>query len=97
MLTTVFSGITEVAALEALARLPGAAVKVSHDVRRTRLHAKAWLFHRETGLHTAYVGSANLTATALGGGQEWMVKVCAADLPHAVQRIYSHVPGECFA
>jgi superfamily II DNA or RNA helicase/HKD family nuclease len=86
VLTTVFSGITEVEALEALARLPGVQVKVSHDVRRTRLHAKAWLFHRETGLHTAYVGSANLTATALGGGQEWMVKVCAADLPHVIEK-----------
>ena len=27
---------------------------------------EGWLFHRNTGLHTAYVGSANLTATALG-------------------------------
>jgi superfamily II DNA or RNA helicase/HKD family nuclease len=93
VLTTVFTGTTELAALEMLARLPGARVKVSHDVRRTRLHAKAWLFHRETGLHTAYVGSANLTVPALGGGQEWMVKVSAADLPHVIEKFRGTFEG----
>src|SRR5262249_10569452 len=65
LLTTTFTGTTERAALDYLARLPGVEVKVSLDVRRTRLHAKAWLLHRDSGLTTAYVGSANLTATAL--------------------------------
>ncbi len=44
MLTTVFTGTTEPSAVESLARLPGARVKISYDTRRTRLHAKAWLF-----------------------------------------------------
>ena len=86
LLTTTFTGTTEVAALDTFARLPGAEVRVSYDTRRTRLHAKAWLFRRDTGLTTAYVGSANLTSTALGAGQEWMVKVCAADLPHVIEQ-----------
>jgi superfamily II DNA or RNA helicase/HKD family nuclease len=86
LLTTTFTGTTEIEALDQLASLPGVQVKVSYDVRRTRLHAKAWLFHRESGLTTAYVGSANLTATALTGGQEWMVKLCAADLPHVIEK-----------
>jgi len=86
VLTTVFQAITEVEALDALGGLPGAEVKISYDVRRTRLHAKAWLFNRDSELHTAYVGSANLTATALGSGQEWMVKLCAADLPHVIDK-----------
>jgi superfamily II DNA or RNA helicase/HKD family nuclease len=93
VLTTVFTGTTEVNAVESLALLPGATVKISYDVRRTRLHAKAWLFHRETGLHTAYVGSANLTSTALGSGQEWMVKVCAADLPHVIEKFRGTFEG----
>jgi superfamily II DNA or RNA helicase/HKD family nuclease len=93
LLTTVFSGTTEVEALDRLARLPGAQVKISYDVRRTRLHAKAWLFHRDSGLSTAYVGSANLTATALGGGQEWMVKVCAADLPQVIGKFQGTFDG----
>lgn len=86
VLTTVFTQTTELEAVELLASLPGAEVKVSYDTRRTRLHAKAWLFYRDTGLHTAYVGSANFTSTALGSGQEWMVKACAADLPHVIDK-----------
>ncbi len=86
LLTTTFTQTTEVAALDAIAGLPGAQVKVSYDTRRTRLHAKAWLFHRRSGLSTAYIGSANWTHTALGPGQEWMVKVCAADLPHVLDK-----------
>ncbi|MEI9951903.1 MAG: DUF3427 domain-containing protein [Pseudomonadota bacterium] len=86
VLTTVFTKTTELAAVELLAALPHAQVKVSYDDRRTRLHAKAWLFRRETGLDTAYIGSANFTSTALGSGQEWMVKACAADMPDIIDR-----------
>ncbi len=86
LLTTTFTGTTEVAALDSLAKLPRARVKVSYDTRRTRLHAKAWLFYRNSGVTTAYIGSANLTSTALGSGHEWMVKVCAGDLPHVIDR-----------
>jgi superfamily II DNA or RNA helicase len=86
LLTTTYRGVTELAALDELARLPNAEVRVSFDTRRTRLHAKAWLFHRLSGLSTAYVGSANLTSTALGAGHEWMVKVCAADLAHVINQ-----------
>lgn len=86
ILTTVFLGTTELAALDRLARLPGAEVKVSYDTRRTRLHAKAWIFHRASGLSTAYVGSANFTRTALAAGHEWTVKVSAHDLAHVVEK-----------
>jgi HKD family nuclease len=86
LLTTTFQGVTQVAALDELARLPGAEVRVSFYTRRTRLHAKAWLFHRRTELTTAYIGSANLTSTALGAGHEWMVKVCTGDLAHVLQQ-----------
>lgn len=86
IITTTYTGATEAAAVVELASLPGVAVKVSYDGRRTRLHAKAWLFHRATGLSTAYVGSANLSAPALTAGLEWMMKVAAAELPEVVKK-----------
>jgi HKD family nuclease len=86
LLTTTYTGATEAAAIEMLARLPGAQVRVSYDARRTRLHAKAWLFSRLSGLDTAYVGSANLSQAALFGGHEWTVKASAADLPAVVEK-----------
>ncbi len=89
VLTTVFTGSTEVEAVEDVARLPNASIRVSYDVQRTRLHAKAWLFtrHRDgEDLHTAYVGSANLTKTALSEGHEWTMKASARDLPDVVKK-----------
>lgn len=75
ILTTTYTGATEARALDELARLPGCEVRVSLDGRRTRLHAKAWLFHRASGFGSAYVGSANLSGAALTGGLEWTVKL----------------------
>ncbi|MBL0418920.1 DUF3427 domain-containing protein [Ramlibacter sp. AW1] len=75
ILTTTYTGATEARALDELARLPGCEVRVSLDGRRTRLHAKAWMFHRDTGFGSAYIGSANFTGAALTGGLEWTVKL----------------------
>ncbi|PHX65676.1 MAG: ATP-dependent helicase [Gemmatimonadetes bacterium] len=75
VLTTTYTGATEQVALDMLARLTGCEVKVSLDGRRTRLHAKAWIFHRATGFGSAYIGSANLSGAALLGGLEWTVKL----------------------
>lgn len=74
VLTTTYTGATEIEALDDLARLNGCEVRVSLDGRRTRLHAKAWIFKRQTGFGSAYVGSANLSGAALMGGLEWTVK-----------------------
>ena len=48
VITTVFTGSTERKALDWLVEC-GAQVKVSYDTKSTRLHAKAWLFRRDTG------------------------------------------------
>ncbi|WP_224362857.1 DUF3427 domain-containing protein [Hyalangium versicolor] len=83
VLTTTYMGATDRRALDALAAL-GAEIRVSYETRTTRLHAKAWLFHRKTGFSTAYIGSSNLSRSALLDGLEWNVRVAAAEQPHIV-------------
>ena len=85
VIASVYTGSTERRALDALVDL-GAQVKVSYEVARTRLHAKAWLFHRRSGLHTAYIGSSNLTHTAQVDGLEWNVRVSATENPDVIER-----------
>jgi HKD family nuclease len=77
VLTTTYTGSTEAAALDWLSEL-GADVRVSYDTTGTRLHAKAWLFHRDSGFATAYVGSSNLTHWAQATGLEWNVRISGA-------------------
>ena len=86
VLTTTYTGSTEAKALDALVEL-GAEVRVSYDLSATRLHAKAWLFHRRTAFDTAYVGSSNLTHSAQVAGLEWNVRVSAARNPDVIHKI----------
>jgi superfamily II DNA or RNA helicase/HKD family nuclease len=83
VLTTTYMGATDREALDAIARLPGAEVRVSFDARRTRLHAKAWLFHRASGFSSVYVGSANVSSAALSDGIEWNLKASEVE-SHAI-------------
>ncbi len=85
VLTTTYTGSTEKAALDQLVDL-GAAVRVSYDLTATRLHAKAWVFHRRTGFTTAYVGSSNLTHSAQVTGVEWNVRASAARNPDVLAK-----------
>ena len=80
VLTTIYTGSTERAALDQLTRL-GADVRISYDVSTTRLHAKAWTFHRRSGFSTAYVGSSNLTHSAQLTGLEWNIRASSARNP----------------
>ncbi|MGW2161118.1 DUF3427 domain-containing protein [Nonomuraea sp. NPDC001699] len=83
VVTTTYIGATDRLALDRLAAM-GAEIRVSYDTRMTRLHAKAWLFHRGNGLSTAYVGSSNLSRTALSHGLEWNVRLAQAEQPHLI-------------
>ena len=86
LVTTTYTNSTEAAALDALAAI-GVEIKVSYDVTTTRLHAKSWLFHRHRGATTAYVGSSNLTHSALVTGLEWNVRVSGLRNPDVVAKI----------
>ncbi|MFV8752825.1 DUF3427 domain-containing protein [Nannocystaceae bacterium ST9] len=86
VLTTVYTGATEVEALARLVAL-GADVRVDYEGRATRLHAKAWLLHRESGLTTAYIGSSNISHSALVDGREWNVRLSARENPDILAKL----------
>src|SRR5690606_30604867 len=77
---------TECGALESVAEA-GAELRVSCGTGTTRLHAKAWLFHRDSGFSTAYIGSSNLTHSAQVSGLEWNVRVSGARNPDVVEKV----------
>ncbi len=86
VLTTTYTGSTEARALDELRHL-GADVRVSYDETSTRLHAKAWLFHRRSGFSTAYIGSSNLTYSAQVSGLEWNIRASSARNPSVVDKV----------
>lgn len=86
VLTTTYMRATELKAIELLHRL-GAEVRISYDESHTRLHAKAWIFHRESTYSTAYVGSSNLSHAAQTDGLEWNVRIAQAEQPELVDEM----------
>jgi superfamily II DNA or RNA helicase len=86
VVTTTYTNSTELRALDELKAL-GAKIKVSYDTSSTRLHAKAWLFNRKSGFSTAYIGSSNLSHSAMATGLEWNVRVAGATNPDVLAKM----------
>ena len=88
VITTTYMGATQRRAVDELVRF-GAEVRIAFDARMTKLHAKAWLLERDSGLTTAFIGSSNLSHTALFDGLEWNVRLSSVDARH-VDRARPH-------
>lgn len=93
LITTSYMGASDPAVVEELAAMPNTEIRINYETQTARLHAKAYFFHRESGLSTAYIGSANLSHAAMTSGLEWTVKCAARELPHLFRRCSAEFSG----
>lgn len=87
IITTTYTGATDYDAIARLATLPNTEIKISYDGTQDRLHAKSYIFLRNSGFHTAYIGSSNLSRFALKDGKEWNFKATQFELPQVIEEV----------
>ena len=85
IITTTYCGATQGKAIEQLATLPNTEIRISYNTDIERLHAKSYIFVRNSGMNTAYIGSSNLSKSAQTEGLEWNMRVTSVENPHIIK------------
>lgn len=86
VITTTYMGASDYKAIQLLSKLENTQIKISYNSGNERLHAKAYLFKRNTGFHTGYIGSSNFSRSALTDGLEWNLKITAKEVSHIIDK-----------
>lgn len=86
VITTTYMGASDYKAIQLLSKLENTQIKISYNSGNERLHAKAYLFKRNTGFHTGYIGSSNFSRSALTDGLEWNLKITTKEVGHIINK-----------
>lgn len=89
VITTTYMGATDPKAIRRLyelAQIGDVMIRASFNTQQERLHAKAYIFNRHNGFNTAYIGSSNLSRSALTKGLEWNMRVTSVENPHIINK-----------
>lgn len=86
VITTTYMGASDYKAIQLLSKLDNTEIKISYNSGNERLHAKAYLFKRNTGFHTGYIGSSNFSRSALTDGLEWNLKITTKEVSHIIEK-----------
>lgn len=89
VMTTTYMGATDPKAIRVLfelCQLGNVQIRASFNTQQERLHAKAYIFKRQSSFDTAYIGSSNISRSALTKGLEWNMRITSVENPHIINK-----------